>query len=120
MLWVYRFADGVPKQFAADTSGGLLIRLSNDFGGSTSMPERIRRLDGQGHVDWEYLTKDGTLTDLAVGPDGAVYVIDEAYHRPGTDFVSLAAPGRNNDTRCPEPKRHTRQAPGPSFWPTAH
>jgi len=89
-VWDYSFDDGIPKQFAADNHGGLLILLSNDYGGSPSVPERVRRLDGAtGTISWEYIAQDGSLTEFAVHPNGTVYLADEAYHRPGTDLVAL-------------------------------
>ena len=90
-VWTYRFDDGIPKQFAADNYGGLLILLSHNYGGSPSVPARVRRLDGAtGTISWEYLSNDGELTEARNPPrsNGRIGVRRRAHRYQAVEEVN--------------------------------
>ena len=50
----------------------------------------MQRIDGAtGAVSWEYVADDGDLSEVAVHPDGTVFVTDWEYHSADTYLVAL-------------------------------
>ena len=42
-------------------------------------------------MSWEYVADDGDLSEVAVHPDGTIFVTDEEYHTADTYLVALDA-----------------------------
>ena len=89
-VWAREISDGTIKDVAVDMNGGLLLVLSNSYGSSDPLPERVERIDGvTGEISWQYFTDDGQLSEVAVRRDGAVFFVDEEYHKPYTYLVAV-------------------------------
>ena len=89
-VWAREISDGTIKDVAVDMNGGLLLVLSNSYGSSDPLPERVERIDGvTGEISWQYFTDDGQLSEVAVRRDGAVFFVDEEYHKPYMYLVAV-------------------------------
>lgn len=87
-LWSRVFTEPMIKDVAADGHGGLILVLTNAFE-SQSLPERVQRLDGAtGHLSWQFFPHDdGSLSDVAVHPDGKVFVTVHGYYYPDVTYL---------------------------------
>jgi alpha-tubulin suppressor-like RCC1 family protein len=77
-LWRRTVNDDV-KHVAADNHGGLVLVLGSEYPEWRFLhaEQRIQRLNGQsGSVDWEYVMHKGSLTEVAIHPDGTVYSVE--------------------------------------------
>lgn len=82
-------SEGLLKHVAADAYGGLVMVFHSTYTPQWT-PQRIRRLDGRtGQITWEYYSYDGELSEVAIHPNGTVYVTDEQYHTADTFLVAL-------------------------------
>ena len=73
---------------AADAHGGLVLVLTATHD-TNGLPQRVQRIDGAtGKISWEYFAPaDGSLGEVAVHPDGAVFVSTEGYYYPDVTYV---------------------------------
>jgi hypothetical protein len=88
-LWSRSFAgEAVIKDLAADARGGLLLVLKATYD-TDGLPQRVQRIDGAtGAVSWEYFAPDdGDLSEVAVHPDGTVFVSTEGYYYPDVTYL---------------------------------
>jgi hypothetical protein len=93
-LWSKSFTRMGVTDVAADARGGLTLVLRDLSGSNDPLPQRVQRLDGAtGAVSWEYVSDGGSLSEVAVHPEGTVFVTDEAYDTAETYLVAL-----NGDT----------------------
>lgn len=71
--------DEEVKHVAADSHGGLILVKGSTYPqwGFLHDEQRIQRLNGAtGRVDWEYVMHWGSLTEVAIHPDGTVYTVE--------------------------------------------
>jgi hypothetical protein len=67
-----------------------VLVLGSTYDSPEALPQRVQRRDGvSGEVTWEYFADDGALSEVAIHPDGRIFVVDEAYHTADTDLVAL-------------------------------
>jgi hypothetical protein len=88
-LWSRSFAgEAMIKDLAADARGGLLLVLKATYD-TDGLPQRVQRIDGAtGAVSWEYFAPDdGDLSEVAVHPDGTVFVSTEGYYYPDVTYL---------------------------------
>ena len=88
-LWSRTFSgEAIIKDVAADAYGGLILVLTDTFD-RDGLPQRVQRIDGAtGKVSWEYFAPDdGSLSEVAVHPDGTVFVSTEGYYYPDVTYV---------------------------------
>jgi alpha-tubulin suppressor-like RCC1 family protein len=88
-LWSRSFTgEATIKDVAADARGGLILVLTDSFG-TDGLPDRVQRIDGAtGTVSWQYFAPDdGPLSEVAVHPDGRVFVSTEGYYDPDLTYL---------------------------------
>ncbi len=88
-LWARSFSgEAKIKDVAADASGGLILVLTDTFD-TDGLPPRVQRIDGAtGQVAWQYFAPDdGNLSEVAVHPDGTVFVSTEGYYYPDLTYL---------------------------------
>jgi len=88
-LWSRTFSgEAIIKDVAADAYGGLILVLTDTFD-RDGLPPRVQRIDGAtGKVSWEYFAPDdGSLSEVAVHPEGTVFVSTEGYYYPDVTYV---------------------------------
>ena len=89
-LWSTSFTRMGITDVAADARGGLTLVLRDISGSNDPWPQRVQRLDGAtGVVSWAYVSDDGSLSEVAIHPDGTVFVTDHEYHTADTYLVAL-------------------------------
>ena len=89
-LWSTSFTRMGITDVAADARGGLTLVLRDISGSNDPWPQRVQRLDGAtGVVSWAYVSDDGSLSEVAIHPDGTVFVTDHEYHTADTHLVAL-------------------------------
>ena len=81
------------KQVAPDDRGGVVLVVSSSQPVCCyRMNEVIRRLDGlTGEVSWEYWHREtfGRFSEIAIHPDGTVFVVEKLSHADSTDLVAI-------------------------------
>jgi hypothetical protein len=81
------------KQVAADDRGGIVIVVSSIRSACCyQMNEAIRRIDGAtGQVSWEYQHREtfGRFSEIAIHPDGTVFVVEKLSNANSTDLVAI-------------------------------
>jgi hypothetical protein len=88
-LWSRTFSgEAKIKDVAADAHGGLVLVLTATYD-TNGLPQRVQRIDGAtGKISWEYFAPDdGSLSEVAVHPDGTVFVSTEGYYYPDVTYV---------------------------------
>ena len=88
-LWARSFSgEAKIKDVAADARGGLILVLTDTFD-TDGLPPRVQRIDGAtGQVAWQYFAPDdGNLSEVAVHPDGPVFVSTEGYYYPDLTYL---------------------------------
>jgi hypothetical protein len=70
----FSFDGRIPRQIAADNSGGFVLVFPNADGQLGT----IQRVDAaSGTVTWEYVSFVGFVSDVAIHPDGTVYAAEK-------------------------------------------
>jgi hypothetical protein len=116
-LWEYRFTGATVSQVAADNQGGVVLVLPDDQPGSSEYnPGTIRRLDGRtGGVTWEYVVEGGagSISEVAIHPDGTVYAFEEPYYGASVYLVGINPSGAVQRWQLPHSASAYRIASGP-------